>query len=324
MATTVMSTAHIPARDRLHAWGDSVWQLIGGLHSDAFGDADFNGTIEHGALDDLRVCRLAVTKHRVVRTPDLIRRSDRGFLKVVAQLHGQACFEQDGKRVWLSPGEWSVYDTTRAYSVHNLGNVEQLVLMLPKENLGDDVLPLEQLMVQRFSGRRGISRLAWDAAVQAMHQLQAPAESLVPPKSAGDMARDISGLVIQSLLERSGRATDVSLRAALRDRVNLHLERHLRDSRLSVAEIAAALNCSKRLLHKAFSAEAHSLEASIVSARLELCRRDLAAPALRHRSITELAMGAGFGNMAHFSRAFRGRYGMSPSEWRALARDPVH
>ena len=41
-------------------------------------------------------------------------------------------------------------------------------------------------------------------------------------------------------------------------------------------------------------------------------------PALAHRTITEIAMGCGFGNSAHFSRAFKAYAGMSPSEFRAL------
>jgi hypothetical protein len=67
-----------------------------------------------------------------VRTPQLIRSSDRAFIKVVAQLRGRACFEQCGRKAWLAPGEWSVYDTAQPYSVTNPEAVEQLVL-LPKD-----------------------------------------------------------------------------------------------------------------------------------------------------------------------------------------------
>ena len=101
---TEVSTDAVPARDRLHLWGDAVWRLIGGLESDAFGDDAFAGHITSGQAGYVNLCQLDVSRHRVVRTPSLIRGSDRAYIKVVAQLEGRACFEQNGRQVWLSPG----------------------------------------------------------------------------------------------------------------------------------------------------------------------------------------------------------------------------
>jgi AraC-like DNA-binding protein len=36
-------------------------------------------------------------------------------------------------------------------------------------------------------------------------------------------------------------------------------------------------------------------------------------------SITEIAFERGFSHPAHFSRAFRARFGMAPSDWRSLS-----
>ena len=168
---TEVSTDAVPARDRLHLWGDAVWRLIGGLESDAFGDEAFAGYITSGQAGYVNLCQLDVSRHRVVRTPSLIRGSDRAYIKVVAQLEGRACFEQNGRQVWLSPGEWSVYDTTRAYAVSNPEAVRQMVLMIPKEQLPERKLKLDDLMVQRFSGTTGVSRLAWDTMRAAFTEL---------------------------------------------------------------------------------------------------------------------------------------------------------
>ncbi len=313
--TSVVTAADLALGDRLHLWGDMVWRLIGGLESDAFGDANFHGAIEHGEIGHSKLCKLAVTKHRVVRTPGLIRHSERGFLKVVVQLRGNACFEQNGRRVWLAPGEWSVYDTTRAYSVHNPGDVEQLVLMVPKEELDCRGLQLENLMVQRFSGRRGISRLACETALGAFDSLAAPA----PPADAlgRHTAEHLADLLMQSLRERSGQHSALSLRTALRDRADAYIRRNLADAGLSVAGIAAALNCSKRHLHNAFAEETDSLGTHILHCRLDACRRDLEDPRAQHRSIADIALAWGFNNAAHFSRVFRDRYGRAPREYRA-------
>ncbi|MCJ0765623.1 helix-turn-helix domain-containing protein [Variovorax terrae] len=307
----VVSTQTVAPRDRLHLWGDAVWRLIGGLQSDAFGDEAFNGRIVSGQAGCLSLCQLDVSRHRVVRTPSLIRGSDRAFLKVVAQLKGRACFEQNGRHVWLSPGEWSVYDTTQSYSVANPDSVQQMVLMIPKEQMPERGLRLDHLMVQRFSGSSGVSRLAWSTLLSAFDELP----GMAAPVAEG-VADTLTQLVHLSLLERNGSGTALTQREALKDRIRHYIGRHLGDPGLSIDRIAQALNCSRRHLYNAFGGEHETLAAYIQRERLENCARDLRRPALAARSITEIALSWGFNNTAHFSRAFRAHTGFSPSAFR--------
>ncbi|MBL8942370.1 MAG: helix-turn-helix domain-containing protein [Myxococcales bacterium] len=54
-----------------------------------------------------------------------------------------------------------------------------------------------------------------------------------------------------------------------------------------------------------------------MAARLDRCRAQLLDPAHAHRSISEIAFALGFTSAAHFSRAFRARFGRSPRTLRA-------
>ncbi len=58
------------------------------------------------------------------------------------------------------------------------------------------------------------------------------------------------------------------------------------------------------------------LSRHILQLRLDACRRDLADPRLAMRSVSEIAYSWGFNDAAHFSRRFRERHGLSPTEWR--------
>ncbi|HWP19902.1 MAG TPA: helix-turn-helix domain-containing protein [Burkholderiaceae bacterium] len=309
-----ISTDDVPACERLAWWGERIWGLIGRLHSDAYGDPMFTGRIEHGDVGYMTVCRLQASRHRVVRTPTLIRHSDRPFLKVVAQLKGHACFEQHGRKVWLAPGDWSVYDTTEAYTVSNPDAVEQLVLLLPKDQLMDPRVSLPEAMVRRFPGSVGVARLAYEMMNGVFHELPQ-----LPPQAGVGVADALSRLLQLAMLEKTGKPTAVTQRELLRDRIKQYVQAHLRDPELTIDRIAKALNCSKRSLHAVFELEETTLADYIQAQRLQACRRDLLSEEFSGSSITEIALSWGYNSPSHFSRVFKQHFGASPSELRASA-----
>jgi AraC-like DNA-binding protein len=126
-------------------------------------------------------------------------------------------------------------------------------------------------------------------------------------------------LVHLSLLDLAGQATAQTQREALRERIKQHVAQHLADPALSVDQLARALNCSRRQLYNAFAEEPDGVAGYILARRLEACRRVLADRAQDHRSLTDIALGYGFQNMAHFSRVFRNHLGLPPSDFRRQA-----
>ena len=81
--------------------------------------------------------------------------------------------------------------------------------------------------------------------------------------------------------------------------------------------IARALNCSRRQLYNAFAEEPDGVAGYILRAPARGLppQPSTTAPAT-HRSITDIALGFGFSNMAHFSRVFRAHLGLPPSDYR--------
>ena len=309
---TEISTSGFAHKDKLSLWSETVWRDIGGLRSESFGDADFEGRIVSTSAGYLRMCRLEATSHRVVRTPELIRQSDEGHLKIAAQLHGRACFEQGGREVWLSPGEWSLYDTTRAYTVTNPVSVEQLVVMIPRSRL-PEVKSCDSMVVQRLSGRQGMGKLAWDTMLSLYQELPSMSE-----RAAVGMADVVTELVHLCLLDAQGQASPQSQRLALRDRIVGHVARHLCDPQLNIAGIARALNCSRRHLYNAFANEPDSLADYVVKQRAAHVRQMLEDPRNATRSLTDVAYACGFSRPSQLTQVFRAQFGVTPSEYRAL------
>jgi AraC-like DNA-binding protein len=102
----------------------------------------------------------------------------------------------------------------------------------------------------------------------------------------------------------------------LRARIRRHIAEHLANPGLGPEAIARAHFISRSYLDRLFRDEPRTVAETIRDGRLERCRQDLADPRLAGRTVLDIALDWGFASAAHFSRAFRARYGMSPRDAR--------
>ena len=312
-APMVLSTDGLPEKETAPAWQGWMAQLFSGLDTDLYGDTCFDGHLSVAYAGDVMLTKLDAGRHRVIRDSHRLRDSEAAYLKIVAPWSGHAEVEQYGSKACVSNGSWAIYDTSQPYVVANPQHTEHLIMMVPKQSIAERGLRLENLMGRSVGGSAGIARIA----LQTMRSTYQELDNMTAPlaRRAGELLVDMVHLSLQAL---GGQATAVTQKQALYDRICEHVASHVRDPGLSVDQVAEALNCSRRHLHNAFAGRDQSLGGFIQQSRLELCMRELHSPALAHRTITDIAMGCGFGNSAHFSRAFKAYAGMSPSEFRAL------
>jgi len=309
---TLLSTDAAPAHERVGYWGDLVQRSFGRLRSRTYGDERFRGEIRRFQLGELRLCRLDASRHRVERTSGSAGLSDPGDLKMVVQRRGCSLFEQDGRRTWLAPGSWSVYDTTKSYTVSNPQDVLQYVLLLPRARILNGAEGLREMLVRPLSGTQGMGRVACESIERA---LEGAGHGLAP-----ELGETLLHQIRRALLEQSGALAPAKARDALRERVTAVVRQHLPEPGFDIDAIAGELRCSKRALHKAFEDQGASLHRFLWLSRLELARRQLEDPRHAGRSITSILLGAGFSSAAHFSRMFRRHFGSSPRDWRARRR----
>lgn len=98
------------------------------------------------------------------------------------------------------------------------------------------------------------------------------------------------------------------------NRVLDYIEEHIGEE-FSLEELAGVAAFSKYHFHRIFAAlMGESLFSFITRVRVE--RAAVCLVNQPRKSITELSGECGFSSSAHFSRTFRTRFGMSPTEWR--------
>ncbi|MDR3511621.1 MAG: helix-turn-helix domain-containing protein, partial [Caulobacteraceae bacterium] len=112
------------------------------------------------------------------------------------------------------------------------------------------------------------------------------------------------------------RAGAGAARAAHLHRICQTIETLLSDPDLTLGQVANEDGISPRYLQKLFASAGQSFSSYLRTRRLERCRLDLTSPMCAGLSISEICFRWGFNGSAHFSRAFKDQYGVSPREYR--------
>ncbi len=308
-----VSTNGIKASERREFWQACTAPVFGSLEVELRGTQPFNASFEYTTVADLVFSRLASpVPHRVVRAGLSARQDSRAFVKAVLLTRGGSVLEQDGRTTALRPGEWSIYDTAKPYSMTIPDRAEMLLVLMPREKLLTRNLDLQNLVARRFSGRRGLGKLIWSLISNTFDQI---------PDIRNGSSHDVADIVIQmtrlALVDFLGERPSLDSKDILRDRVKLYISNHLGDPELSITKLAGVTGCTKRYLHMIFQPEHISISDYILKQRLERCREDLLNPACASRSITDIAYSWGFNNSNHFSRCFKQEFGASPRHLRS-------
>jgi AraC family transcriptional regulator, positive regulator of tynA and feaB len=123
--------------------------------------------------------------------------------------------------------------------------------------------------------------------------------------------------VTRHRLSRGSSSPGSGGREALLAAAKLYIEAHCDIADLTAGQIADALHCSRSQLYRVFAE--HELEVSGYLRDVRLRRAaSLLGTAPRGANIGTVALSCGYTDLSAFGKAFRARFGVSPTEWRAL------
>ena len=312
--TQVLSTDGVAPKEKLALWTDLICDAYVQLDcATPDSDAPFHGNILRERLATLDLSQVTASQQHVLRTPRQISKTTEDFFLVSIQTKGLGVIRQDGRQAVLNPGDFALYDSTRPYELLFESDFQQFVLMLPGEMLRSQVKATEDLTAIPVSGQRGAGHLMIGMIEALWRDIEA-----LEPACAGAVSDSVLNILVAGLrtLPSAKRMPASNLKKLYLDQARAFVREHLRDPQLSVEMIAARLNLSPSTLHRAFQGEACSLTHWIWTERLKAVKSNLADPALRNLGISSLAFSWGFNDSAHFSRAFKERFGMTAKEFR--------
>lgn len=316
----VLSIDSLPAARRAPAWRDAVCSTFVRLDCSPDRHAPLHGRIEARVWGDLHVSRVVSSPQFVERSAALAASADEAYVLLSVQLRGRTIVQQGGAQAELTPGSLAFYDTTRPYTLTLPGDFDQIVLHLPHVALERAVPGGLDRMARRIGPGNPFAQALVAVAPQLL-QLSASARPGLAERTAA-AARELMALALESLAPEAADERPAAAAGALASslvwRARDAISRRLADPQLTPAALAAEVGVSLRRLQEAFQQQGGTPADCIWEMRLELARALLAAAA--DVSIGAVARRAGFLDAAHFSRRFRLRFGMSPRDYRRMAR----
>lgn len=316
IARAQIDVGGLPASERLDIWRGALEPVFEITPDPRLPGSGFVGSLAMSHLGDALISTVASTGQIFDRSRAHAKRTGLDHFMVQTFLRGEhdgVCGESEVRRgrgdVWIL--DLGQQTRTHAKSFTNV------TLIMPR----DRVLPL-----LKGGDMHGTTLRSGNASARLIgSHLEtllgaAPDMDLTEAAAAVDAAALMIAGAWSSIRESRAEVT-AAVRATARRTICDYIDRHVTDETLSPELLVRLFRMSRATLYRLFEDEG-GVAVYILGRRLDRCRAILGTSTGNERSIGELAFSHGFTSEAHFSRAFRRRFGMAPRDARGIAIDP--
>lgn len=280
---------------------------------------DFNARIESVALRKGTVSRIRVTPHVTSRTLQDIAKSEAECVYAVFLLDGTMTIEQGGRSTVTRQGDLALFTSERPATVtqHPETLHHALVLLIPNKSLDPDIECADSFNNIVVPREKIIGPLATCASFISEHLLSTSQDELCALVEASiSLLPFAKNFGMEAGKDKIARQPQNYLIDALLNFVNQNIS----NPGLSPQEAAVHLGISPRYVHKLFAGSALTFSCYVTARRLDHIRRELASPSCRRQPISALAYRWGFEDLSTFNRAFKQRFGCTPTQYRLQGR----
>lgn len=311
----VYSTANVSVNSRANYWNDIYSRRFAQVTFNPVDRDGFEAELKVGAVGPISLARVHSQPTDIERNKSHIDRTSGRLFSFMLQVRGTGAFSHYGHETVLEEGDFTLCDNAAPHHFHFRGRTELIIVRIAPDVLKSYLPFPEQVCGLRLSSDQGLASTAGSMA-QRLWQLL---ESGLPEKFSPMLARNLLDMMATSYaiaFDAGARdSTTVGTRKVLAKR---YIEAHLKDPDLTPTRVADALHISPRYLRMLFSGESESVCSYILRRRLEECAKKISNVLWRGHTITEIAFGCGFNSAAHFTRAFRDQYKVTPTQYRRM------
>jgi AraC-like DNA-binding protein len=235
-------------------------------------------------------------------------------LCVLLPMVGRSTLDHEGLTCRLPAGQLATLEVQQVHVQPEAIDTQLLILRIPRKCLATDILATSSNPQPRLHvySSRVLSRTlrVFAASRHRYDELTAERISTLLCRVVEHTIRE------QYCADRRTQRAASSAYAKRLGRAYRYIRQHVDRSHLSLDDIAKDAGCTVRYVQKMFAPGGESVREFILHLRLELVHCDLLSSRLWSRPVTEIALAHGFNNASHFTRKYRGHFGITPSALR--------
>ncbi len=307
------STSGLRPRQRVEFWNELCSGCVPAAAQPLSLD-DFQPSCTRGAIGDLPLSEINSSPSVVEHNSTHVARTREPLYLLFFQREGTSVHRQAGREAHLRPGDFTLLASALPYEMILQQPNRMLGLPVPEAVLRRQIASPESVLAVRMGGEDNLSRMLFDLVAGLWRECAGPGIAGLGGSLSTALLQMIGGAYTRlSCASPAGSGTLENRRFQILG----YIENHLRDSNLSPATIAAQFRTSARSLHMLFANSAETLSRYILRRRLEESAQALTNPALRARTISDVAFDHGFSSSAHFCKVFREHFDSTPTEYRS-------
>jgi AraC-like DNA-binding protein len=313
LAVEHFSTDQFPERDRVAAYREIFGRSVVKLDLTPIEGRPLREVSTFYRLDNLGIAQLESNGQIGVRTNELLADSNDDLI-FLTPCNGFGLASQLGREIALRAGSATMLSAGEYARVDFPDRIGVLSWRIPRRALGALVANPEDMLIREVPADNEALRLLVDFTTMTLerHELRTPELQRLFVTTV----HDLLALAIGAKGETAELAQGRGLRAARLAAIKADIRARYRDHGLTLTAVALRAAVTARYVQALFESEGLTFSQFLLDTRLERVNDMLRDRAHAQQPISVIAYECGFGDLSHFNRAFRRRYGATPSNVR--------
>jgi AraC-like DNA-binding protein len=311
------SVTAFPERDRPAMWHENLRRQIVGLEFEPLIKDSFQTDSIGMVLPGLGVVKSDSSPQSVRRSPPLLADgNDNLRLIILRRSITPAIAAQFGREITINPGGAVVLSNAEQNSI-SIPSPQRLLVLNMRRQVLRPLLHNFDAILARPIPRQVEALPLLSSYIEWLSEAALSTPEVV--RLAVAQIYDLAALTMGATRDAAEIAKGRGLRVARLRAIKTDIAERLTSPDLSEETVAMRQRVSPRYVQMLFEQEGITFSQYVIGQRLVRAYRMLTDPRFADRSITSLALDAGFGDVSYFNRAFRRCYGGTRSEIRADA-----
>ncbi len=301
-----------PTRGRRYEeWREGICRSMCRLEVESADDLRIDCSTEFAHIDGVTLAIASGSSARFTRTHELLT-DGCDDLALIRDTHGRVRAYNRDAEIALAPGEICLVEMSDRCGAGLAGAGSFTTARISRRELLRVAPRAEDLLARPFGGdpaRTAMFHRYFMLCNDAAADLDA-----VSRRTAAQHLVDLAGLVLGADEAAVPRCDDARV-----ELMKAEVLGRLADGALTIDAIARRTGIGVRQAQRLFAGSGVTFTEFVLEQRLALAHRLLGDPRNRRRKISDIAFSAGFGDVSYFNRAFRKRFGATPSDLQADA-----